>query len=63
MVFSLRPDLHENGGFRGKQASLESAGLWQLLETSEPFQPLPKGEPEAFTQVWVYRVMASSDAI
>ena len=56
VVFSLRPDIYENGGFREKQASLESADLWQLVETSEPFQPMPKGEPEVFTQVWVYRV-------
>ena len=58
VVFSLRPDLYENGGFRGKQASLESAGRWQLVEASEPFQPMPKGEPEVYTQVWVYKVMS-----
>jgi SAM-dependent methyltransferase len=56
VVFSLRPDVYENGGFKEMQAELESGGKWQLAEESEKFQPLPKGEPEVFHQVWVYRV-------
>ncbi len=56
VVFSLRPDVYETGGFKEKQAELESAGKWQLAEESEKFQPLPKGEPEVYHQVWVYRV-------
>ena len=56
VVFSLRPDVYETGGFKEKQAELESAGKWQLAEEGEKFQPLPKGEPEVYHQVWVYRV-------
>ena len=56
VVFSLRPDVYETGGFKEKQAELESGGKWQLAEESEKFQPLPKGEPEVYHQVWVYRV-------
>ena len=56
IAFSLRPDLYENGGFREKQSELESAGCWQLVERTEPFKPMPKGEPEVWHQVWVYRV-------
>ena len=56
VVFSLRPDVYETGGFKEKQAELESADKWQLAEESEKFQPLPKGEPEVYHQVWVYRV-------
>lgn len=56
VVFSLRPDVYETGGFKEKQAELESAGKWQLTEESEKFQPLPKGEPEVYHLVWVYRV-------
>ena len=56
IVFTLRADLYESGGFREKQAALETAERWELLEVSQEFQSLPKGEPEAFMQVWVYRV-------
>ena len=56
VVFSLRPDVYETGGFKEMQAELERAGKWQLAEESEKFQPLPKGEPEVYHQVWAYRV-------
>lgn len=56
VVFSLRPDLYEDGGFKETQSTLESQGRWSLVEVSEKFQPLPKGEPEVVHQVWVYRV-------
>ena len=63
IVFSLRPDLYESGGFREKQASLELTGRWRLVEASEPFQPMPKGEPEVFSQVWVYEVVPGSSGL
>ncbi len=56
IVFTLRPDVYRGDGFQEKQDSLETAGRWKLAEVSEEFQPLPKGEPEVFHQVWVYRV-------
>ena len=56
VVFSLRPDIYESGGFKDKQAELETVGKWKLAEEGEKFQPLPKGEPEVFHQVWVYQV-------
>ncbi len=56
VVFSLRPDVYETGGFKEKQAELEGEDKWQLAEEGERFQPLPKGEPEVYHQVWVYRV-------
>ncbi len=56
ILFTLRPDVHQNDGFKEKQDYLEAAGKWKLVETSEEFQPLPKGEPEVYHQVWVYRV-------
>jgi SAM-dependent methyltransferase len=56
LVFSLRPDVYENAGFKEKQAELESSGVWKLAERSERFQPLPKGEPEVDHEVWVYQV-------
>ena len=56
IVFSLRPDVYENSGFRERQDELESQGKWQLVERTEEFQPMPKGEPEVMHRVWVYRV-------
>jgi SAM-dependent methyltransferase len=60
VVFSLRPDVYESAGFsagfKEKQAELESAGRWKLIEEGEEFQPLPKGEPDVRHQVWVYQV-------
>lgn len=56
IVFSLRPDVYEDGGFKEKMTELEKAGKWELVEESEKKQVLPKGEPDVFHQVWVYRV-------
>ena len=53
IVFSLRVDLYEEGGFKEYQAGLEEAGSSEL---SEPFQPLPKGEPEVIHRIWAYQV-------
>lgn len=57
IVFSLRPDIYKDSGFKEKQDNLESAEKWKLVEVSEEFQPLPKGEPDVYHQVWVYQVM------
>ena len=56
IVFSLRPDVYRESGFKEKQDALEAEGNWKLAEMSEEFQPLPKGEPDVFHQVWVYQV-------
>ncbi len=56
VVFSLRTDVHKDGGFEQKMSDLESAGKWELAEVTDPFQPLPKGEPEVFHRIWAYRV-------
>jgi len=56
IVFSLRPDVYEDGGFKEKMSELEKAGKWELVEVSEKKQVLPKGEPDVYYQVWVYRV-------
>lgn len=56
VIFTLRSDLYQTGGFKEKQDALVQEGRWVLSEVSEPFQPLPKGEPDLFHQVWAYRV-------
>ena len=58
VVFSLRVDLYEEGGFKEYQAALEKSSKWALAELSEPFQALPKGEPDLIHRIWVYRVTA-----
>lgn len=57
IVFSLRVDLFEKGGFKEYQAILEETRKWELVELSDPFHPLPKGEPEMLHRVWVYKVI------
>lgn len=56
IVFTLRPDLYQEGGFREVQTSLESDGAWKLVELGDPMQALPKGEPDVLHQVWVYEI-------
>ena len=58
IIYTLRPDLYEEGGFKEKHAELQSAGKWKLAEVGEPTQILPKGEPDVFHQVWVFDVTA-----
>ncbi len=57
IVFSLRPDVYDQDGFREKQSSLAATGKWVLVEEGEKYQPMPKGEPEVYHQVWAYRVL------
>ena len=56
IIYTLRPDLHEEGGFKEKHAELEAAVKWKLAELGEPTQILPIGEPDVFHQVWVFEV-------
>jgi predicted TPR repeat methyltransferase len=58
IIFTLRPDVCQSYGFKEKQEALEAADKWQLLEVSENLQQIPKGEPDVYHQVWVYRVRA-----
>ena len=58
IIFTLRPDVYENDGFKEKQMAMEAEGRWKLVEVSEPLQVLPKGEPDIFHQVWVYQVIS-----
>ena len=57
IVFSLRPDIYENDGFKEKQSALESDGNWKLVEVSDKLKLLPKGEPDMYHQIWVYQVI------
>ncbi|MFC2021410.1 class I SAM-dependent DNA methyltransferase [Chloroflexota bacterium] len=56
LVYSLRPDVYRDNGFKEKQDTLEADGKWKFVEVSEEFPSLPKGEPDVNHQVWVYQV-------
>ena len=57
VVFSMRTDYYSEGGFDTRQAALEAAGKWRLLERSAPFQPMPHGEPDIWHELWAYEVL------
>ena len=57
VVFSLRADMHQPGSeFEQQQSQMESQGVWSLAEVTDPFLGLPKGEPDVYHRIWVYRV-------
>jgi SAM-dependent methyltransferase len=58
IIYTLRPDVYEDSGFKEKHAELQTAGRWELAEVTDPLQVLPKGEPDVFHQVWVHEVTA-----
>ena len=58
IIYTLRPDLLVDGGFKEKHSELEAAGKWRLAEMGEPTKILPKGEPDVYHQVWVFEVLA-----
>jgi SAM-dependent methyltransferase len=56
LIFSVRTDVYEEGGFREKQEALEREGRWRLVEATEPFSHLRFEDPELKVRVFVYRV-------
>lgn len=56
VVFSLRVDTYEPAGFKKQQTGMEEAGVWELAEMTDQFQPLPKGEPEVWHRIWAYKI-------
>ena len=58
IVFTIRTDVYLENGFKEKQAEVESKGLWEVIEISDEFHPLPVGEPEVLHQVWVYKILS-----
>ena len=51
IVFSLRTDMVDDG-YQSYFDGLAASGQWKLAQVTDPFQPMPKGEPEVFHQVW-----------
>ena len=57
VVFSIRTDYYTEAGFDVKQNALAEAGKWELVEQTDPFQPMPNGEPDIWYYVWAYKVL------
>ena len=56
ILFSLRVDIYESGGFQRQQTGMEDSAVWELAEMTEEYQPMAKGEPEVWHRIWAYRV-------
>ena len=57
VIFSVRTDVYEDGGFKEKQEALENEERWQLVEMTEPFAHLRFEDPDLKVQVFAYRVL------
>jgi predicted TPR repeat methyltransferase len=57
IVFTLKTDVYLKNGFKEKMEEMEFKKMWEIIEISNEFHPLPIGEPEVLHQVWVYRVL------
>jgi predicted TPR repeat methyltransferase len=57
VVFSVRTDVYEDGGFKEKQEALERDGKWQLVEVTDPFSHLRFEDPDLKVRVFAYRVL------
>ena len=62
ILFSLKTELREQG-FGQYLDDLEAIGKWSLVERSERYRPMPKGEPEVEHEVWAYRIGSESDTL
>jgi ubiquinone/menaquinone biosynthesis C-methylase UbiE len=57
IVFGMRPDHYETGGFKQKQDALGSEGRWKLVSRSAPYQMMPASEPDLMYETWIYEVL------
>jgi predicted TPR repeat methyltransferase len=56
MVFGVREDVYENGGFREKMDSFEADGKWSLVEKSVAFTTFPAVKQSHGYRMFAYRV-------
>ena len=56
MVFSVRADVYENGGFQEKQRALEDERKWRLVRMSDAFTMFPAIETSHDGRIFVYQV-------
>jgi SAM-dependent methyltransferase len=59
IIFTVRSDMYERGGFKEKQQELQKTSAWQLVEAVGPYVSVPgSDDPEGTNQVFAYRVLA-----
>lgn len=56
IVFSLPEPLGKEGEFKEQHEILSNNGSWKLVEATEPFIGLPKGDKTLMYQYWAYQV-------
>ncbi len=56
-AYTLRPDLLDSLGCEAKHAELPPTGKRRLLEKTDAFQGLPKGESGIYYNVWAVEVL------
>ena len=59
IVYTLRTDLYEKAGFKDKNNALMAANKWALVEKGDEIQGLPKGEPDIYMEVWIFKVITT----
>lgn len=57
VLIPIRPDILDSHGFRDMFDSLVLEGAWTELSVSEPYPPMPKGEPDVMSQTRVWRLV------
>lgn len=56
IIFNVRDDIYEHGGFRQRMDQLETDGFWTLMERSGPFRPFTEKDTRVVARVFVYEV-------
>ena len=56
-VYTIRPEIYEADGFKTKEESLVASDKIRVVETSDLYAFLPKGEPDVLHRVHVYEVL------
>lgn len=57
LVFSVREDVYETGGFRERHAELAEAARWREVQASPAFQPFPAGVTSFMNRVFAFEVL------
>lgn len=57
MVFGVRDDVYEDGGFRGKMEVLENDGKWSLAGKSGAFPTFPAMDSPHGYRIFAYRIL------
>lgn len=56
IIFTVSVGHYENRDFNTKLTSLEAAGQWSKVETTEKFRAHAKKDSGVYLQVWVYQI-------